>query len=221
MKTERRSKRKNSYSFALSLLILLLVSACGGQPDTSSSLPVLGAKIPQGGDTLYHQIGDFTFTDQNGEQVSEKFFHDKIWVADVFFTTCPGICPRLSASIARVQEAFAKDPEVAFLSITVDPETDTLEALQAYASKYGADPGQWKLVTGNKRDLYEFANKRFFFKAMEGEGGELGFIHDQDMRLIDKQGRMRGEWHYDGTQDEKVDKLIIDIKTLKNEYKKQ
>lgn len=203
----------------------LLLWAMGFLVGCSSEPPVphLGPKFPVPGnetDSIWHTVGDFSFTNQDGKTVTRADYQDKIWVADVFFTSCPGICPKLTEGFTKVQEAFKADPEIMLLSITVDPEKDSLQVLADYASQHGAISGKWNLVTGNKKDLYKFANSQFFFKAFEGEDGELGFVHDENYRLMDKEGKLRGTWHYDGTDPVMVDSLIADIKRVKSEYNK-
>lgn len=196
---------------------IIFLSGCGSEP----SVPHLGPKFPVEGtasDSVFHAIGDFSFTNQAGKTVSLADYNGKIWVADVFFTSCPGICPKLTEGLTKVQEAFKADPDIMLLSITVDPETDSLQVLADYASQHGAIDGKWNMVTGNKKTLYQFANSQFFFKAFEGEDGELGFVHDENYRLVDKEGNLRGTWHYDGTDPVMVDSLISDIKRLKREY---
>ena len=110
MKIEKRSRSRISLHLALPLLMLLCFSACGEDSPQTSALPILGAKIPQGGDTLYHQIGDFQFSDQNGELVSQDFYKGKIWVADVFFTTCPGIGGRSHCGGYEGQQRWGQQP---------------------------------------------------------------------------------------------------------------
>lgn len=174
---------------------------------------------PDGGpDSLYHKVGDFSFPSQTGATVTQDSIKNKIVIADVFFTSCPGICPKLSANMKRLHDYFEADSEVRLLSISVDPEHDSVSVLKDYAARYEANPAKWYFLTGNKKALYEFAHKSFFFKAMEGTGGELGFIHDNTYRVVDKEGRLRGSWHYIGTEATTVDSLINDIKRLKMEY---
>lgn len=198
------------------MFFILFIAGCGKE-----SLPYLGPKFPvdaTGKDSIIHTIGDFSFTNQDGKTITRADYNGKIWVADVFFTSCPGICPKLTDGFTKIQEAFKDNPDFMLLSITVDPEADSVQVLADYASQHGAINGKWNMVTGNKKALYEFANKQFFFKAFEGEDGELGFVHDQDYRLIDKEGRLRGQWHYDGTNPAMVDKIIEDINILNSEY---
>lgn len=206
----------------LAIMVAVIFAAIGCDTP-GEKLKFLGPKLPaaEGStDSVYKSISDFSFTNQNGKTVSRSDYNDKIWVADVFFTSCPGICPKLTKGFTEIQEAFKDDPDFMLLSITVDPEKDSVEVLRSYADQHGAIDGKWHMVTGNKKDLYEFAHREFFFKAFEGEGGELGFVHDQAFRLMDKDGRMRGSWHYDGTRSSSVDSLIADIKLLKSEYQK-
>lgn len=171
-------------------------------------------------DSLYKTVGDFSFINQNGETVNRAMYNDKIWVADVFFTTCPGICPKLSNGLHTIQDYFKDDAEVMFLSISVDPETDSVPALRAYADQYEAIDGKWNLITGNKEKLYKFAHEEFFFSATEDENEEIKFVHDNTIRLIDKEGRFRG-MYYDGTNQFEVDSVISHIKLLKLEYAEQ
>jgi protein SCO1/2 len=166
---------------------------------------------------LYKTVGDFKCVSQTGDTITQAVFDDKIWVADVFFTTCTSICPKLSKGLSTVQDYFKNDDEVKFLSISVDPETDSVPVLRAYADEYGAIDNKWYMVTGNKNELFKFAHEEFFFSATEDEDKEIKFVHDNTLRLVDKEGRFRGMF-YDGTNQFEVDSLISHIKLLKLEY---
>ena len=74
--------------------------------------------------TKRHQISDFAFINQNGKTVTAKTFDNKIYVADFFFTTCKGICPKMTKNLGVVQDAFRNDDDVMLLSHTVTPEVD-------------------------------------------------------------------------------------------------
>ena len=41
----------------------------------------------------FHKIDDFKLINQNNDTVTNEIYDGKIYVADFFFTTCPGICP--------------------------------------------------------------------------------------------------------------------------------
>lgn len=181
------------------------------------SLDILSPKIPNpdgGPDSLYKTVGEFSFVGQTGDTITHDSLRGYIYVADVFFTTCEGICPKLSTSMSALQEYFMETPDVKFLSISVDPEADSVAALANYAESYGADPHKWHFITGNKSDLYELIQNEYMFSA---DSTMIPIAHDRTMRLIDKEGRMRGSF-YDGTVEANVDSLIDNIKALQFEY---
>ena len=101
-----------------------------------------------------HRIGQFAFLDQEGDTITKKDVEGKIYVADYFFTTCPTICPKMTAQLERVQEKYKDDPEILILSHTVHPENDTVEVMARYAQRHGAIPKKWYFLTGEKEELY-------------------------------------------------------------------
>jgi protein SCO1/2 len=169
-----------------------------------------------GVDTVYKSIAEFSFIDQKGNKVSQENFKDKIYVADYFFTTCQTICPVMSDQMERLADHFKDDNEIKFISHTVNPENDSVNVLADYAAAHHARYGQWYLVTGNKKELYDLARNSYLLDASEGDGGKDDFIHTQNFALIDKEKHIRG--YYDGTIPAEIDHLINDIKLLKKEY---
>ncbi|MBA3900225.1 MAG: SCO family protein [Bacteroidetes bacterium] len=183
------------------------------------SLPVYGNKdvsvaIVDGkevSDTIYHTLPAFSFTNQYGETVSSTDFKGKIMVANFFFTTCPTICPKMTSGLVHAREKLKDYPQVIFLSHTVDPETDTVEALAAYAKKARADEG-WHFVTGEKEEIYRQAVIGFMVGAQEDVLAPGGFLHSEQIVLVDKSGRIRG--YYDGTELQELNRLIDEVKVL-------
>ena len=167
-------------------------------------------------DTVYHTVGDFSFIDQDGKNVTPKNFAGTVYVTDFFFTTCHSICPIMSTQMERIAAHFKENNEVKFLSHTVDPEIDTVEQLKRYALKHNADAKQWMFVTGGKKELYGIARTGYLLNAEEGDGGPDDFIHTQNFALIDKDKRIRG--FYDGTDSTQMNQLIKDIDLLLKEY---
>ena len=100
-------------------------------------------------------------------------------------------------------------------SFTVDPVSDSISVLQNYAMKYGVSADQWQLLTGDKKQIYRLARNSFRVVATDGDGGPGDFIHSEKLILLDKEQRIRG--YYDGTSQKEVNKLIRDIKKLRNE----
>jgi protein SCO1/2 len=165
-----------------------------------------------------HTIGDFSLINQNGKVVTQEDYKDKIYVSDFFFTTCPTICPIMTRNMAKIQKEFNEDDSVMLLSHSVTPEIDSVSVLRDYADRKGVIDAKWNVTTGDKKHIYELARKSYFAVVDEGDGGVQDFIHTENFILVDKKRQVRG--YYDGTQDEEMDRLINDIKTLQKEYLK-
>ena len=167
-----------------------------------------------------HKIGDFSFLNQNNEEITQAFVKNKVFVAEYFFTTCGSICPIMNKQMKRVQAAYSDNEGLKILSFTVNPEIDTVEQMKRYALEHKADDHQWQFLTGNKEKLYALARKSFFvLKPAEAENlGDAGsdFIHTNNFVLVDRKRRIRG--YYDGTSKTSVDSLIHDIGRLLEEF---
>ena len=160
----------------------------------------------------YHKISDFNLINQNGIEITQEFYKDKIYVADFFFTTCQDICPIMTKNMYKLQEKLKNDDNIFFLSHTVIPEIDTVEQLKAYAIENKVNDAKWNLVTGDKKQIYDLARKSYL-AVEDGEFGEYDMIHTENFILIDKKRRIMG--FYDGTKDLEIDRLLSDIEILK------
>lgn len=163
-----------------------------------------------------HTIPDFSFYNQDGEKITQATFEGKIYVADFFFTTCPGICPKLTKNMGMLQEAFKEDQEILLLSHTVTPWIDSIPRLKMYAEDQGVLADKWHLVTGEQVDIYQIARQSYFAEMEVGINKSVEeFLHTENFILVDKQKRIRGV--YNGTLPLEVKQLIEDIKVLKRE----
>ena len=182
-------------------------------------LPIFGEREVVAGDTVYHSIREFQFVNQDSVVVSNETFKGKIYVADFFFTTCRTICPIMKTQMARVNEAIKDMPDVLIVSHSIDPEYDTVGLLHDFAERLGAKSDKWYFLTGQPRDyVFNIAQTSYFSTAMEDKTEADGFVHSGAFLLIDKEGRLRGK--YDGTVEEDVNRLIVDIARLRKEYAK-
>ena len=182
-------------------------------------LPFIGEKelAANGKDTIYHSIPSFSFTNQDGNTITDKTYDGKIIVVDYFFSTCKSICPKMATELLRVQDKFSYTKGlVQILSHTVDPENDSVPVLKAYSEMIHADNSMWNFVTGDKKQLYDIARTGYLVNAMEGDGGPDDFIHSELFVLVDKEKHIRGI--YDGTNIKAVNDLLDDIKVLMAEY---
>jgi len=163
----------------------------------------------------YHKISDFKLTNQNGKEITQADYNDKIYVADFFFTTCQDICPIMTKNMYQLQEELKNDNQILLLSHTVIPEVDTVEQLKEYAIQNNVDDTKWNLVTGDKKQIYELARKSYL--AVEDSNfNEFDMIHTENFMLIDKEKQIRG--FYDGTNSEEINRLLKDIEILKQSY---
>ena len=164
----------------------------------------------------YHKVSDFKLINQNGEEITQEFYKNKIYVADFFFTTCQDICPIMTKNMHLLQEELKEDNDILFLSHTVIPEVDTVQQLKKYAIENKVDDSKWNLVTGDKKQIYDLARKSYL-AVEDAEYGEFDMIHTENFMLIDKEKQIRG--FYDGTNDLEIERLLKEIEILKQSYK--
>ena len=166
-------------------------------------------------DTIWHQVKNIHFQNQLGQRVSLDDLKGKVIVLDFFFSRCPSICPGLARNMKRVQQAFGKNPEIVqFLSISIDPEHDSVPVLRKYADKFGADHDGWWFVTGDKQEIYDFAFKEIKASIADTKV-DTAFIHTENFFLLDSSRVVRG-W-YNGFDTAKLTQLVKDIPTLRLE----
>ncbi|MEP7108656.1 MAG: SCO family protein [Ferruginibacter sp.] len=194
---------------------------------------------------INNNVQPFTFTNQNGKNISESDVDGKVYVTEYFFTTCKGICPRMNANMRRVYDAHKNDSDFMIISHTCMPETDSVPVLKKYeqkilggkltknedgsykvefdssmGSKQPLTNSNWNFVTGDKRALYKMARQSYMIDNNKPDTtADIAnqFIHTQFFALIDKQSRVRGI--YDGLKEDEIQKLFKDInKVLKEKY---
>jgi len=165
-------------------------------------------------------VPPFNLTERSGKNITNKDLQGKIWVADFIFTTCPGPCPIITASMVKLQDAVAHDPRVQLVTFTVDPQDDTPAVLSAYADKFGADPYRWWFLTGPEKPLYDLIKNGFYQVVQDNrdqppQEGQFIVTHSTKMVLVDADGTVRG--FYDGVGSEGRADLLKGIKVLEKE----
>ncbi|MBZ0202517.1 MAG: SCO family protein [Ignavibacteria bacterium] len=163
-----------------------------------------------------HKVASFSFTSQDGEIVTDKSLSGKIYLANFFFTTCPGICPTMTKNLLKVQEKFNKDNEVQLISYSVMPWVDSVSNLKNYEKAFNISGRKWHLVTGSTKEIYELARKSYFAEEEAGFNSDsTEFLHTEHILLVDKKGHLRGV--YNGTLPLEIERIIDDINILKKE----
>jgi protein SCO1/2 len=163
-----------------------------------------------------HRIPAFSFINQEGKLITEASVNGKIYVANFFFSRCSNICPKMTANMQLLQEAFKDDEQIILLSHSVTPDEDSVPVLAAYAAENKVDGNKWNLLTGDKNELYRLAKKEYFAGDSVGyfqTGND--FLHTENFILIDSHRRIRGV--YNGTLGVEIERIIKDIELLKSE----
>ena len=192
------------------VIVCCLLAGCGKKDDAFEIItPPTPAVLPK-----HWNAPDFALTERTGRTVKLADFAGKVWVADFFYTTCPGPCPMMSSRLSKVQETLGTEPGLRLVSISIDPEKDTPDVLKLYAEKFQATD-RWLFLTGPKADIYTLARDGFKLPIAEPEtpGGQI--IHSTRLILIDQAGTLRG--FYEATTDAGVNDLIRDIRKLLQE----
>lgn len=217
-------KRVSINKIVLLISLLILLISCSKNVQEDEGLPFFNSpeftpewisKDNPNYDKI-HTIPAFSFTNQDGETITDKTVEGKIYVANFMFTSCGSICPIMTDNMKIVQDKYLSDPDVLFLSHSVTPETDNVKILKDYALQKGCVSGKWHLLTGDKNAIYSIAKKQYFAGDSIGYFGKLNdFLHTENFILIDRKHRIRGI--YNGTLPIEMDRIIEDITTLKEE----
>ena len=102
-----------------------------------------------------YPLPEVTLVRMDGSRIAleEALDHDGPLLLQFIFTTCPGVCPILSASFLGLQKRLGKDlSKVRMISISIDPEHDTPRRIQEYAARFRAG-SQWRFFTGRREDV--------------------------------------------------------------------
>ena len=171
-------------------------------------------------DTVWHQVANITLVNQLGDTVSLDDIKGSIIIANYFFTRCPSICPTLTKNMKELQDAMKmKDLRkkidssfVRFISFSVDPERDSVQALKKYADRYGINHDTWWMLTGPKKTIYDYAFNELKLGLQDGGQIDSNFIHTEKFVLIDRSRVVRG--YYNGLDSASMSKLAEDITLL-------
>ncbi|RFP66453.1 SCO family protein [Hymenobacter lapidiphilus] len=197
----------------------LSLGGCSSAPENPvERLPVLGFKSAEptsAADTLPDPIPAFRLTNQDRQVITNQTFAGKVYVTDFFFATCPSICPKMQSELLRVYKAFEPNPNVLFLSHTIDPAHDSIPVLRDYAERLGInDASRWHFATAPRDSIFALA-KAYMTGAQVDATVPGGYAHSGTFALVDSRRRVRGV--YDGMVAAQVDQLIKDIPVLLKE----
>lgn len=179
------------------------------------------------GDTIYHNMPDFAFTDQEGNSFTRSDMAGDVYIVS-FFDGMEEIHVTeksdrynflLMPNLKKVYDNAKEAPMVKLLSISTSPETDSLPVLQFWSEKYGGDSDKWVFAKGSIEDVWNIGLNTFSMKEFMERTRNKGPFTARAIALVDKEGRVRK--YYEGTNDFGIEKqLFEDLRALLTlEYK--
>lgn len=167
----------------------------------------------------------FNLLNQDNVKVTNETYKGKVYVLEFFFSTCPTICPKMNQSMLQIEKTFFGNPNFGMVSITIDPNNDTAAVLKAHRELIGVKSSNWNFLTGDKKYIFDLANKGFNLYAGENKNVTGGFEHSGLFALIDKKGNIRCRkddygnpiLYYDGLEKKGVRDIQQDIAILLKE----
>lgn len=157
----------------------------------------------------YGSVPNFTFTERDGSEFGLKDMKGHITIVDFIFTSCEMACPIMSARMSESYRLFEGNDLIKFVSVSVDPEVDTLEALEEYAVKYGVPNGEkrWVFLRASIPEVVKLSEKGFMLAA-----DDLPMGHSLKFALVDTKGQIRG--YYDSNSSASLNIMKDNIRTL-------
>ena len=177
----------------------------------------------QNEDSTVHVLPPFQFYTQNGTSFNQDSLRKTYHVANFIFTTCPGICIPLSKRFSELQETLKNSDKVRLISYSVDPITDSVPVLKAYARKYKAINGKWIFLTGDENEMIKIVKDGYKQAVLKTPEGKEQITHSDRVVLVDKDLRIRGFYNLlDGEIGEKEKQRLLDeINVLDCEYREK
>ena len=159
-------------------------------------------------------VQPFAFVNQDGQRFTDKDVEGKVYVAEYFFTTCPGICPTMNNNMRKVYDRFKEEENFLILSHTCDPDRDSVQQLKYYADSMAVDTKKWVFLTGRKDSLYTTARVSYTIDdpANNLRNPEDDFLHTQFWALVNEKGEVKRI--YDGLKPSEINNMISEIEGM-------
>jgi protein SCO1/2 len=136
---------------------------------------------------VFGEVSSFSYTERNGDAFGSEELKNKVSVVNFFFTTCQGPCPQMNGKVAELYRTFKDAPSVQFISTSVDPDRDSLQALKEYALRFGVTDRRWLFLRAPIMEVRELSEKTFMLATGDAPG-----LHSTKLILIDGEKKVRG-----------------------------
>ncbi|MDT9024083.1 MULTISPECIES: SCO family protein [Rossellomorea] len=161
-----------------------------------------------------YEVKEFSYTNQNNQEVGLNDLKGHVWIADFIFTNCETVCPPMTFNLSKLQEKLKKEgvEDYKIVSFSVDPENDTPDALKEYISNFEADTSKWELLTGYEFDEVKDLAEHSFRSIVADDPNSDQMIHGTSFYLVNQKGTVVKT--YSGNSDVPYDEIVQDMKTL-------
>jgi len=210
---------KNNYFFLIFSFLFLVNVSCN---QAKKKLPIYGNRDidvkeingKQIVDTVFHQVPEFSFLNQEGQITTQQHLRGHLQVAYFFFTACPSICIDMVENMKYFQKKTEGIQNLKIVGFTIDPKRDSVKRLKEYVITKSINTRNWDLLTGDKESIYEVGERGYMATSRQDHSQPGGYLHSGQFILIDQDGHVRGMYDADDVNNHQVDLLISDIKTL-------
>ena len=178
-------------TFILALIALFVIDMAN---KSRADLPVLG------------EVPAFQFVERNGTPFGKNDMKGTISIVNFFFTSCKGPCPIMNSKVAELYRKYATTDKVRFISITVDPDRDSLAVLNQYARNFGVTDNRWLFLRGEINQVHRLSEEGFML------AGDFPTLHSTKLILVDTDTKIRG--FYDSFDQEALRLLTTHVREL-------
>lgn len=155
----------------------------------------------------FGQIPPFEFLTQDSTVFTQAALLGKISIVDFIFTRCKGPCPVMAVHMGDLYTTYSSDADIQMISISVDPDYDSLSVLRNYAKMNNVTDNRWVFLRNELPQVVDLCENGFKLPAEDLPG-----MHTTKFILVDQQGYIRG--YYSGTEAQSIELLKQDIKRL-------
>lgn len=159
---------------------------------------------------IINEVDDFSLTSQTGKIINKSDLIDKYTILDFIFTRCEGTCPIMTNYMKELYNQYENEPNVQFISISVDPDYDTQTVLSMYAKNNGVNDSRWQFLFGEMDYIKKLSTNTFNIISDNFPGG-----HTKKFFLIDREGNIRQ--FYNGTNKKDINLLKNHLDQFLNE----
>ena len=201
---DRDTKQIIKWSLLGFIIVLVAANFLVGtyEKRTPSDQPVLPTTTKQTELVKISTISPFSLTNQFGKEITLNNMKGRPWLADIIFTRCPTVCPRMTQTLGELRAELP--PALRYVSLTTDPGNDTPTVMKAFAEAHGSNDLDWHFLTGPKADLMRLAIDDLKLISLPKEEGKRDnpndlFVHSSLYILVDAKGRVRKSFEHDAT----------------------